>query len=464
MNKALADTPMGRMAQLKNSFGDLQENVGKSLQPLRDAFVPVLQSLVNYFNQLLVKMQPAIAMARVFIETLFNVKAAKNADAISGSTGETSENMGDLADEAKKANKQLLGFDEINQLQEETTSVIKQNTDNTKANALEQNTLADAFGLTADQIKTAEEKAEKFRKTMQNVRDILIGMKDRVVELYNTFFKPFIDKLMGWDGKKTNTDFKQLGENLVDVGVALLVLTGAKGLASAITLIGNLVTAMKPLMSNLALLKSGAYALIAIEIIMIIKAMYDADKAKKEAIAHIEGLLKWNEKMFKEGKLTQKLYEENKAMYYGELYKLGWGGGDKTVSDNQAGKASGTNPNVVLSGTGGNNIPPDVKKFFPTSTSLSGNGRFVPQYAGGGMPDRGEMFIARENGPEMVGTIGGKTAVANNQQIVDGVAKGVARAMQENPIIAKLVLGSVEVEQMIMRGQNGAMRRTGAMA
>ena len=107
MNKALADTPMGRMAQLKNNFGDLQENVGKSLQPLRDAFVPVLQNLVNYFNELLIKMQPAIAMARVFIETLFNVKAAKNADAISGSTGDTANNMGDLADEAKKANKQL---------------------------------------------------------------------------------------------------------------------------------------------------------------------------------------------------------------------------------------------------------------------------------------------------------------------------------------------------------------------
>ena len=39
-------------------------------------------------------------------------------------------------------------------------------------------------------------------------------------------------------------------------------------------------------------------------------------------------------------------------------------------------------------------------------------------YAKGGFPDMGELFIAREAGPEMVGKIGSRTTVANNQQIV----------------------------------------------
>jgi len=51
-----------------------------------------------------------------------------------------------------------------------------------------------------------------------------------------------------------------------------------------------------------------------------------------------------------------------------------------------------------------------------------------PQYANGGFPDAG-LFIAREAGPEMVGTIGGKTAVANNDQIVAAVSAGVANAV-----------------------------------
>lgn len=41
------------------------------------------------------------------------------------------------------------------------------------------------------------------------------------------------------------------------------------------------------------------------------------------------------------------------------------------------------------------------------------------------------MFIAREAGPEMVGTIGSHTAVANNDQIVSGIAGGVAAANTE---------------------------------
>ena len=53
----------------------------------------------------------------------------------------------------------------------------------------------------------------------------------------------------------------------------------------------------------------------------------------------------------------------------------------------------------------------------------------VSWYASGGMPDVGEMFIARESGPEMVGKIGNKTAVANNDQIVTAIEQGVYRAV-----------------------------------
>lgn len=52
----------------------------------------------------------------------------------------------------------------------------------------------------------------------------------------------------------------------------------------------------------------------------------------------------------------------------------------------------------------------------------------VSWYASGGFPDYGEMFIAREDGPELVGRIGNRSAVANNDQIVEGVATGVASA------------------------------------
>jgi len=64
-------------------------------------------------------------------------------------------------------------------------------------------------------------------------------------------------------------------------------------------------------------------------------------------------------------------------------------------------------------------IPPSVPKIS------------VNWYATGGLPDEGELFIAREAGPELVGRMGSRTAVANNDQIVEAVSKGVAQAVSK---------------------------------
>lgn len=55
----------------------------------------------------------------------------------------------------------------------------------------------------------------------------------------------------------------------------------------------------------------------------------------------------------------------------------------------------------------------------------------VKWYANGGFPDMGQLFIARERGAEMVGNIGGKTAVANNDQITTAIAAAVGPAVYD---------------------------------
>lgn len=52
----------------------------------------------------------------------------------------------------------------------------------------------------------------------------------------------------------------------------------------------------------------------------------------------------------------------------------------------------------------------------------------IPRYADGGFVDQGQLFIAREAGAEMVGSIGRRAAVANNDQIVEGITYGVREA------------------------------------
>lgn len=56
----------------------------------------------------------------------------------------------------------------------------------------------------------------------------------------------------------------------------------------------------------------------------------------------------------------------------------------------------------------------------------------IPTFASGGYPNTGELFLARENGiNEMVGRIGSRSAVANNDQIVEAITNSVAPAVYE---------------------------------
>lgn len=73
-------------------------------------------------------------------------------------------------------------------------------------------------------------------------------------------------------------------------------------------------------------------------------------------------------------------------------------------------------------------------------------------FAAGGFPSEGQLFVAREAGPEMVGTIGGRTAVANNDQIVEGIRQGVYEAVTaangsgNNDVSVRVYLDSREIK------------------
>lgn len=84
---------------------------------------------------------------------------------------------------------------------------------------------------------------------------------------------------------------------------------------------------------------------------------------------------------------------------------------------------------------------------------LSNNKSNTKKKAKGGFVGEGEMFIAREAGPEMVGTINNKTAVANNDQIVSaitsGVMVGVSRAMANTGTSKVVIEASGDTEGLM---------------
>lgn len=70
----------------------------------------------------------------------------------------------------------------------------------------------------------------------------------------------------------------------------------------------------------------------------------------------------------------------------------------------------------------------EIPGSFGISMEVSAYGSGIQAYADGGFVDEGQLFIAREAGTEMVGSIGRRTAVANNDQIVEGITYGVREA------------------------------------
>lgn len=97
---------------------------------------------------------------------------------------------------------------------------------------------------------------------------------------------------------------------------------------------------------------------------------------------------------------------------------------------------------------------------------------FSGWWAQGGFPDPGSLFFAGEAGPEMVGTMGGQTAVANNDQIVEGIRRGVADAQsrqnellrEQNALLRELLAKDTTVEVTtgsITKGLTRQNRRDG---
>ena len=79
----------------------------------------------------------------------------------------------------------------------------------------------------------------------------------------------------------------------------------------------------------------------------------------------------------------------------------------------------------------------------------------IPFFEDGGFPNEGQLFIAREAGAEMVGAMGRRTTVANNDQIVEGISAGVSVA--NDGVIAAIyaLLNVVEEKDMsVVIGDN----------
>lgn len=75
----------------------------------------------------------------------------------------------------------------------------------------------------------------------------------------------------------------------------------------------------------------------------------------------------------------------------------------------------------------------------------------IPKLAGGGVVMPGQLFVANERGPELLGRYGNRTTVMNNDQVVTSVSSGVEKAVErQNAEMTVLLRQILETNQRIL--------------
>lgn len=112
-----------------------------------------------------------------------------------------------------------------------------------------------------------------------------------------------------------------------------------------------------------------------------------------------------------------------------------------------------------------NTLNRSVRTVFPSVSSAVSVSRIsIQRFSSGGFPGAGQLFIANERGPEMVGTIDGRTAVANNDMITRAIYAAVRDAMRDGgggTMVVQTVLDGDVVYEKVVQKNNNQISTTG---
>lgn len=202
VNKALADTPTGKVKQLSNDFGDLKETVGKMLTDVLYPVVTVFDTIVKKINAVFSSISDRIREVMGITDST-DINLGQSFEDVEEVTEEAAQNTADMADssqEAEKANKgSLAAFDELNVLAQENSKPTVTNTENAVEDVLPDG-IDTSFTLDVD-ANTDEAESK------------LTSLMDRIKKSLEDFFAPL---KAAWDkhGKHIISSVKDWAKNL----------------------------------------------------------------------------------------------------------------------------------------------------------------------------------------------------------------------------------------------------------
>ena len=415
------------MDSMKSSANAMKVQLGSAFIALLTALQPIIETLIN----LVIKLADAISQFFAAFTGNTYVKASKVA-------AQFADTMGRGGAAAKEWKNQLLGFDEINRLNEPNQGGGGGGT----------NPLQGFGGELAPINEKLLEFIDRIKNGLQPAIDRVKEAFDRLKEAWDRF-----KESLPQDGALKNlvTDVLILGGDVLLNGVTLLVDTLTLLLDTLTALSnGDWGTVWEDLKKVFGDVWQAVYDFVWDGLIVLA----DAIDALIPGEQHLADKLR----AIKDGtyETTIQLEDGSEALY--------------TVSDaaaDAAGKLNGTlQPSLEQNQAAVENLTDDFQLFaddasaFITSlfrpledlctwidSALQGFGLlqginarvdrmnadgsiYLQGYASGGFPTEGQLFLANEgSAPEMVGTMGGRTAVATNGDIVDGIRQGVYEAV-----------------------------------
>lgn len=406
MNAALLNTPRGQLKQLQINLDDIGDSLSMGILSPLMAAMPTINMVVS-------KLQTA---AKYFAATMQGLFGQLNNDPIT-ETVDANEDLADSIQEVNDAYKEgTSSIDEFNVasgFDEETPEVETPDITGPIEDEVEdlEDPIAEAVKPIVDFIKENQDailgmvKAIGFMVSPLTRIATIIGIVieqlksnpelwERVTGMFDSMVSmaPTIMDFLATVGDTLSSVILTVLETIVDIWDAL-----APSLSVLLENITSILGEMIPVIANIIELVSPIFSFIAKGLAVVIDMLNQLGLLEPLIMTVVAALIAW-----KVATLAQAAAQWiQNASLAAKIGLMTFGAGLAIVATVGA-----------------------------VATAMASQANSIPQYANGAYDiEQGQLFVARERGPEMVGTINGRSSVANNNQIVESVSLGVERAV-----------------------------------
>lgn len=244
VNEALADTPTGKVKQLSNDFGDLQETLGSIIT---NVFSPIAKLL----DKIIIKLNTALSLANQYVKQMLGIQDSNiSLGGLAEDADETTDAVDDTTDSVKKLKKATAGFDQLNIL---SSDKLDDTTTDGSSESLAVDIDTSAAENSADELGSVFDKIkQKFHdflnsigleNTFQNIRqkvsafaaDITASVQNGFSKLISFFQNLWniISTSFDSSAESLQTSFGGLLESITDlIGEALVIIADAFDIAA----------------------------------------------------------------------------------------------------------------------------------------------------------------------------------------------------------------------------------------